>query len=129
MHQLFHLCTIKLHIHLACRFQLCIWRTVHATSSSGEGMRVLRVKFLIVCLTIFSGYRLYFKVVFIWLSSTCLLLCVLGNVCALYIRVLAVLIFVFYVLVWIKVEIPICMCRFPEHVNFEVVTLPYYKCI
>ena len=62
-------------------------------------MRVLRVKFLIVCLTIFSGYRLYFKVVFMWLSSSCLLLCVLGNVCALYTRDLALLIFVFYVLV------------------------------
>ena len=46
-------------------------------------------------LTIFSGYPLHFRVVFTWLSSSCLLLCVLGNVCALYIRVLAMLILYF----------------------------------
>ena len=55
-------------------------------------MRVLRVKSLIVCLTIFFRISVTFWMFFMWLSSSCLLLCVLGNVCALYIRALAELI-------------------------------------
>ena len=62
------------------------------TSSSGGGTRVLGVKSLKICFTILSGYPSHSRVVVVWLSSSCLLVFVLSNVCGLCIRVLAALI-------------------------------------
>ena len=63
-----------------------------------------------------------------WLSSSCLLACVLGNVSALCIRVLAALILC--LMSWCELKSRyVCVCRFPKYVNFEVVTMSCYKCI
>ena len=59
-----------------------------------------------------------------WLSSSCLLACVLGNVSALCIRVLAALILC--LMSWCELKLrylSVCVCTFPKYTSFEVVTM------